>query len=118
MLAFALVALVLAGCGREVGTYDISTLDVTRYRYVISPDDKLVHVVGEVVNSGSEMVEGAVVVVAGIGRNGEKRGECRQLLERIAPGERRIFTADFKNRARLATVEISLEPVAEEERKR
>lgn len=112
------MVLLAGSCGREIGTYDVSTLEVSRYRYLLDPDDQLVHVVAEVLNTGPDLVEGAVVVVAGIGRNGERRGESRTRVDRLAPGERRVFSTSLTNRARLATVDISVEPVPQEERKR
>ncbi len=112
------LVLLVGSCGGEIGTYDVSTLEVARYRYLLDPDDELVHVVVEVLNTGPDLVEGSVVVVAGIGRNGEKRGESRTRVDRLASGERRVCSTSFINRARLATVDISIEPVPQEERKR
>jgi len=123
MVLFALVvraalalALVAAGCARPQFTYDVSSLSVLRYRYLVDPRDPLVHAVVEVHNAGPLTVERAVLVVTGIGRNGEKRGESRVVLERLRPGERRTITTQFSNRGRLATVEVGLEPAPEAER--
>lgn len=113
VLALALAA---AGCARPQFTYDVSSLSVLRYRYLVDPRDPLVHAVVEVHNTGPLTVERAVLVVTGIGRNGEKRGESRVVLERLKPGERRTITTQFSNRARLATVEVGLEPAPEAER--
>ncbi len=89
---------------------------VRGYRYVADPKDENVHVVVEVENTGSELVEEAVVVVEGIGRSGEHRGEQRVRVQRLGPGERRCIATSFTNRARLATVQVRVEPVPEEER--
>ncbi len=102
-------------CRRALGTYDVSALQVTRYRYVTNPSDPLVHVVAEVRNEGQQMIEEAVVVAVGIGRNGERRGESRVRIRRIGPGDRRTVATAFKNRGRIATVEVHVEPVPEEE---
>jgi len=110
------LALVAAGCARPQFTYDVSSLSVLRYRYLVDPRDPLVHAVVEVHNAGPLTVERAVLVVTGIGRNGEKRGESRVVLERLRPGERRTITTQFSNRGRLATVEVGLEPAPEAER--
>jgi hypothetical protein len=118
MILLLAAAAISPSCRRQLGTYDISALDVTRYRYLIDPKDPLVHVVAEVHNSGSEMVEAAVVVVSGIGRDGEIRGESRKRIENIAPGETRALAISLRNRARLATVEVNIEAVPQEERNR
>jgi len=110
------LALVAAGCARPQFTYDVSSLSVLRYRYLVDPRDPLVQAVVEVHNAGPLTVERAVLVVTGIGRNGEKRGESRVVLERLRPGERRTITTQFSNRGRLATVEVGLEPAPEAER--
>ncbi len=116
LVLLALAAALLAGsCARHVGTYDVSALEISRYRYLIDPKDELVRVVVEVHNAGPETVAEAVVVITGIGRNGEKRGESRSAIKKVAPGERRPLNIAFKNRARLATVEVSIEPVPQEE---
>lgn len=118
LIAVAALAGVLAasGCGRPRTTHDISSLSIVRYRYLADPRDPLVHAVVEVRNAGPLTVEKALLVVTGIGRNGEKRGESRVVLERLRPGERRTVTAQFTNRGRLATVEVGLEPAPEAEK--
>ncbi|MCX7599106.1 MAG: hypothetical protein N2512_09600 [Armatimonadetes bacterium] len=117
-MAAMAVTLVLftGGCARPQSTCDISSLCITRYRYLADPRDPQVHAVVEVKNTGPLTVERALLVVTGIGRNGEKRGESRVLLERLQPGERRTVTTQFTNRGRLATVEVGLEPAPEAER--
>lgn len=119
LLALCAAAVVACtSCRRHIGTYDVSVLQITRYRYVIMPGDELVHVAAEVYNAGGEMVEAAVVTITGIGRNGEKRGESRVRVERLGAGEKRVVLASFKNRGRVATVEVGIEAVPEEERLR
>lgn len=118
VIAVAVLAGALAptGCGRPQTTHDISSVSVVRYRYVADPRDPLVHAVVEVKNAGPLTVERVLLVVTGIGRNGEKRGESRVVLERLRPGERRTVTTQFTNRGRLASVEVGLEPAPEAER--
>ena len=114
LAAAALAA--LGSCREEKGTYDVSRVQVRGYRYVVDPKDPHVHVVVEIENTGPQMVEEAVVVVEGIGRSGEQRGEQRIRVQRLAPGERRCIATSFTNRARLATVEVRVEPVPDEGR--
>jgi hypothetical protein len=99
-----------AGCGRQATTLDVSHLFVRGYRYVADPRDPMVHVVAEVDNRGPQVVERAILVITGLGRNGQGCGETRKLLERLRPGERRVVQAAFRNRGRLATVQVTLEP--------
>ncbi|MBC7288582.1 MAG: hypothetical protein H5T86_11200 [Armatimonadetes bacterium] len=118
MLWLLLAMAVLAGgaCQERRATYDVSAIEVRAYRYVIDPKDPLVHAVVEVENTGAETVEKAVVVIKGIGRTGEQRGEQRVVVERLAAGERRCVATSFTNRAQLATIQVCVEPVPEEER--
>ena len=111
-----MAAALLCSCREHKGTYDVRHVVVRSYRYVIDPRDEDVHVVVEIENTGPEMVEEAMVVVEGIGRSGEHRGEQRVTVQRLAPGERRCVAMSFTNRARLATVEVRVEPVPEEGR--
>ena len=116
LAAAAMAAVLVCSCREEKGTYDVRHVVVRSYRYVIDPRDEDVHVVVEIENAGPEMVEEAIVVVEGIGRSGEHRGEQRVTVQRLAPGERRCVATSFTNRARLATVEVRVEPVPEEGR--
>jgi hypothetical protein len=109
---------VVAGCRGGGATYDVAALEVTRYRYLVDPRDPLVHTMAEVRNDGNKVVREAMVVVSGIGRNGERRGEGRTKVKEIKPGETRQVSAWFRNRARLAAVEVRLEPVPEGQRGR
>ncbi len=120
-MAAALIAcaalLGLCGCRRGAGTYDVSNVAVTGYRYLIDPSDEYAYVVGEIENRGSETVRALTVVASGLGRSGEKRGESRARIENLRPGERRRFALRLANRWRLVTVEVAVEPVPEEEQR-
>ncbi len=93
-------------------------LEVTRHRYLVDPRDPLVHVMAEVRNHGRSTVREAMVVATGIGRNGERRGEGRNTVKDIKPGETKQVSAWFRNRARLAAIEVKVEPVPEGQRGR
>jgi hypothetical protein len=96
----------------------VTSLEVTRQRYLVDPRDPLVHVMAEVRNNGHATVREAMVVATGIGRNGDRRGEGRSKVKEIKPGETQQVTAWFRNRARLAAIEVKVEPVPEGQRGR
>jgi hypothetical protein len=120
-----LVVLLAGGCGSSRSTYDVTGLEVTRYRYLVDPRNPTVHVMAEVRNNGHTTIREAMVVATGIGRNGERlgrngeqRGEGRSKAKDIRPGETKQVTASFTNRARLAAIEVKVEPVPDAQRGR
>lgn len=98
----------LSGCPSPAKTYDITEVEVRRYRWYLAEDQTTVQVVGELENTGSATV--AAVKVRAILQNsrGSKVGENPTVLKDLQPGEIRPFDVRITPHGSTETVILQL----------
>lgn len=107
-LALLAVAALAAGCSRNGGKGELAELFISNHRYVLDKERELVHVYGQLENTGDSRFREVEIHATLRSPARTNRGENSLILQNIRPHEKRQFALQVNSRDSVSSVELQV----------
>lgn len=108
LLTLMAVAALAAGCSRNGGNGEFGDLFISKHRWVEDEERELVHVYGELQNTGDSRFREVEIHATLRSPARSNRGENSVILQNIRPREKRLFSLSINSRDSVSSVELQV----------